>query len=84
VTAHLTLGALDLLREAWRKATPKEQAQFRLEIQRRTALTADEVREIRARLAKGEGVAWIARRFGVSTGRISNINLRRSWGHLDP
>lgn len=53
------------------------------EQQPQSKLTESDVREIRSRWAKG-GVkqADIARRFGISQAKVSQIVLRKSWAHV--
>ncbi|HWI05050.1 MAG TPA: HNH endonuclease [Acidimicrobiales bacterium] len=46
-------------------------------------LTADDVREIRRRVAAGEMQKSLVPIFGVSGGTISRVVLRKDWGWLD-
>lgn len=46
-------------------------------------LTDDQVREIRRRVAGGERRVLLAEEFGVTTGTISNIVIRRTYGHVE-
>jgi len=46
-------------------------------------LTEQDVREIRRRKQNGESHRMLAKEFGVSSGRISDIGNRRSWRHVD-
>lgn len=46
-------------------------------------LDENDVREIRAALARGEPGVWLAEKYEVSTSAISDINRGRSWSHLD-
>lgn len=46
-------------------------------------LNADDVREIRRRLSAGENQAPIAKDFGVSVGRVSDIKRRRSFDYIN-
>jgi hypothetical protein len=45
-------------------------------------LCTDDVKEIRQRLANGEGVVSISRDFGVSHGTIGFIKSGRNWSHV--
>lgn len=46
-------------------------------------LNAQQVREIRARVAAGELQYRVAREFGVAKNTVSGIVRRQSWAHLD-
>ena len=46
-------------------------------------LTAEQVREIRSRLAEGEGLTPLAKEFNVGVGLIWKIKVRQSWKHID-
>lgn len=48
-----------------------------------TKLTAEQVREIRARRAAGEFTTSLGREFGVAACTISNIEHRTTWAHVD-
>lgn len=50
--------------------------------QRKHRLTASDVREIQGRLAKKEPQATIAKRYGVSSSVICEINCGKAWKHL--
>lgn len=45
-------------------------------------LTADVVRQIRRRLARGERRGALAREFGCTRGNIRRIHLNRTWKHV--
>jgi hypothetical protein len=45
-------------------------------------LKPDDVREIRARRARGETLVSIASSFGITYGQVSRIYLRRKWAHI--
>jgi hypothetical protein len=45
-------------------------------------LTADQVREIRRRVKAGERRVLLAREFSVTVGTISNVVIRRTYGHI--
>lgn len=45
-------------------------------------LTEAQVREIRVRLAAGEGQRIISLDYGVSRGTVRDIKVGKSWGHL--
>lgn len=47
-------------------------------------LTAEQVIDIRKRLAAGEKGSDLAKEFGISDNAIHNIRYRKSWGHLFP
>jgi hypothetical protein len=51
--------------------------------QRKTRLTAAEVREIRALRASGTGAETIARRFQISVYSTRDIVARRTWKHVE-
>lgn len=42
-------------------------------------VTAEQVREIRRRLAEGERPSRLAKEFGLSQGYVSNIKAGRTW-----
>ena len=46
-------------------------------------LTADQVREIRARVAAGDSQRSVAREYGVSQPLVNHIVHRRVWAHVD-
>ncbi len=48
----------------------------------RARLTADQVREIRARHSAGERVGRLAREYGVIPSNVSHIIARRLWRHV--
>lgn len=48
-----------------------------------TVLTAEMVREIKERSAKGESNKELAKAFGVTHSNISAIVLGKSWGHIE-
>lgn len=48
-----------------------------------SVLTADAVRDIRARAAAGESQKSIAASYGVNRANISYIVLRKTWRHVD-
>ena len=48
----------------------------------KSKLTASQVREIRSRLADGEGQTALGREFGVSQAAVWYILHRRNWAHL--
>lgn len=48
----------------------------------RARLTADKVREIRVRLARGERKVDIAPDYGVRPSAISSVATGRTWGHV--
>ena len=50
--------------------------------ERRSGLTDDEVREIRARAALGDRQIDIAKAFGISRANVSYIVSRKTWGHV--
>lgn len=45
-------------------------------------LTAEDVRQIRARLAAGDAIRDLAETFGVSFASIWNISTGRTWKHV--
>lgn len=45
-------------------------------------LTADQVRELRARAAAGETYASLSRAFGISDSHARDIALRKRWRHI--
>lgn len=45
-------------------------------------LNADQVRDIRARLARGENQYALAAKYGVRQATISSIHLQKSWRHV--
>lgn len=47
-------------------------------------LNADKVREIKARLGRGEKIRLIAALFGISRSTVENIKNGLSWRHLEP
>lgn len=48
----------------------------------RSKLLEADVLAIRAAVAAGERQIDVARRFGISDGHVSEINARKTWGHL--
>jgi hypothetical protein len=48
----------------------------------RARLTDDDVREIRAALARNETQPAIAKRYGVNQATISSIKLGKTWKHV--
>ena len=50
--------------------------------QTNSKLTENQVREIRAARRRGESLAALAKRFGISKARVSQIVLRQSWNHI--
>jgi hypothetical protein len=53
------------------------------EAHHRAKLTADDVREIRRRMAAGESRASVARAFDTSPANVWGIVIRRYWKHVD-
>ena len=75
--AHLFLGTnADNMRDMVTKGRGRKE---RLE----RKLTAEQVREIRARFKNGESTNSLAAEFGVSGSNITHITQRRSWKWLD-
>lgn len=68
---HLRVGSAD--------ENNKDKAQ---KLRASAKLTADDVREIRRRLAAGHTLAEIAERFGVTGVNVWHIKHRHSWRHL--
>jgi hypothetical protein len=46
-------------------------------------ITEDDVRSIRRRRAAGELRETIAASYGISVSQVTNIALRRKWGHVE-
>ncbi len=61
-----------------RWATPAEQAQKR----RTSAITAEQVIEVRRRVANGEPQATVARHIGVSTNVVNSVVKRKTWSNI--
>lgn len=47
-------------------------------------LVAEEVREIRSRLSKGESDASVARAFALNPSTVTRIKSRKYWNHIAP
>jgi hypothetical protein len=73
------LGPTELLGES-RQATPAELATIRLDFAAWLGRLSDRKREIALCLAVGESTGAVAQRFGVSSGRISQIRLEMATG----
>ena len=49
----------------------------------KSKLTANQVREIRARSAAGESFSALSRSFGIAHGNIAKVVRRINWGHVE-
>ena len=77
-----TESSLEVMAPQYKQFEPRQLPPPEVNDNRHRKLTEDQVREIRARIADGEGEVAIAKSMGVSRTMVQDIRSRRTWSWL--